>query len=61
MENWIADSLGGMKIQASDSESDIYRKVHNYLIRNISYNYEALQNPETYPDAFTISGIFENK
>ena len=33
MENWIADSLGGMKIQASDSESDIYRKVHNYLIR----------------------------
>lgn len=61
MENWIADSQGGMKIQASDSESDIYRKVHNYLIRNISYNYEALQNPETYPDAFTISGIFENK
>lgn len=61
MENWIADSLEWMKIQSGDSESDIYRKVHNYLIRNILYDYEALQNPEMHLEAFTIGGIFENK
>ena len=61
MENWIINSLEQIKIEISDSETDIYRKVHNYLIRNVSYDYEALQNPEIHPEAFTINGIFEYK
>ena len=43
------------------SEAEIYKKVHNYIIRNIEYDYDALKNPYMYPEAFTVRGIFERK
>lgn len=45
----------------NETEAGIYRKVHNYLVPNIEYDYDALQNPDSYPEAFTIQGIFERK
>lgn len=32
------------------------RWVHNYLVRNTKYNYEALKRPDDYPDSFSAKG-----
>lgn len=32
------------------------RWIHNYLVKNIRYNYAALQKPDDYPDSFGIRG-----
>ncbi len=61
MENWISDAMREMQLTGSENEAAIYRKAHNYLIRNIEYDYDALQNPDAYPESFTIQGIFERK
>lgn len=61
MENWIAEAVEKMQITGQETEADIYRKAHNYLIRNIEYDYDALQNPNTYPESFTIQGVFERR
>ncbi len=34
------------------------RWIHNYLVRNIRYNNDAIKHPDMYPDAFTIKGVF---
>lgn len=34
-----------------------YRWIHNYIVRNIKYDYDALRNPESFPDAFGIRGV----
>lgn len=31
--------------------------LHNYFIRNIQYNYDALRNPENNPNAFCVRGV----
>lgn len=59
MEKWIAHALIQMQLKGNETEADIYRKVHNYLIRNVEYDYDALYNPEAYPESFTVRGIFE--
>lgn len=61
MENWIASAINQMQLLGNETEADIYRKVHNYLIRSIEYDYEALQNPDMYPESFTVRGIFERR
>lgn len=39
-----------------------YRWIHNFIVRNIKYNYDALRNPDSYPEAFNIRGVVtENK
>ena len=32
------------------------RWVHNYLVRNTKYNYDALKRPDSYPDSFNAKG-----
>ena len=32
------------------------RWLHNYLVRNTKYNYEALRRPDDYPDSFNAKG-----
>lgn len=61
MENWISEAMWEMQLTGNENEAAIYRKVHNYLIQNIEYDYDALQNPDAYPESFTIQGIFERK
>ena len=38
------------------SDYDKCRWVHNYLVRNTSYNYDALKSPDDYPDSFNTKG-----
>lgn len=61
MEIWISDAMREMQLTGNENEAAIYRKAHNYLIRNIEYDYDVLQNPDAYPESFTIQGIFERK
>ena len=61
MEIWISEAMREMQLTGNENEAAIYRKAHNYLIRNIEYDYDALQNPDAYPESFTIQGIFERK
>lgn len=37
------------------------RWFHNYLVKNVKYNYDALRNPDMYPDAFNCFGALVNK
>lgn len=61
MEIWISEAMREMQLTGNENEAAIYRKAHNYFIRNIEYDYDALQNPDAYPESFTIQGIFERK
>ena len=61
MENWISEAMRKMQLTGNENEAAIYRKAHNYLIRNIEYDYDALQNPDAYPESFTIQGVFVRK
>ena len=45
LENWITASLMQMQLAGNETEASIYRKVHNFLMRNIEYDYDALQDP----------------
>lgn len=49
---------------SGDNLKNSYEKcrwIHNYLVRNVRYHYEALSQPDSYPDSFGISGVFHNK
>lgn len=61
LEDWVTSAMRQMQLTGDETEAGIYRKVHNYLIRNIEYDYDALQNPDSYPESFTIQGVFERK
>lgn len=61
MESWITTAINQMQLTGDETEADIYKKVHNYIIRNIEYDYDALKNPDMYPESFTVRGIFERK
>ena len=37
------------------------RWIHNYLVKNVEYNDNALHNPHLYPDAFNVRGVFVKK
>lgn len=37
------------------------RWIHNYLVKNVKYNYEALKNPGLYPEAYTCFGALVSK
>jgi len=59
LENKIIATLRELRIKESDSDMDKCRKIHNYLINHVHYCYEALSDPEAYPEAFNIRGVFE--
>lgn len=61
MNDWIGNVKRELKIDTTNDKVTICRKVHNYLINHVKYNYEALQIPEAYPDSFTVKGVFEQK
>lgn len=36
------------------------KRIHNYLVRNVHYQYDAVNSPEAIPEAFDIRGVFLN-
>lgn len=40
---------------------DKCRWIHNYLVKNTRYNHDALRQPDSYPDAFTVFGVLTEK
>lgn len=61
LNTWVADVKNELKIDSTNDEVTICRKVHNYLINHVKYNYDALQIPDIYSDSFTVKGVFEQK
>lgn len=59
LEKWITASLNQLQLTGNETEACIYRKVHNYLMHSIEYDYEALQDPAAFPESFTVQGVFE--
>lgn len=61
MKRWVESAIRQMQITEKEPAFNIYRKVHNYLVRNVSYDYEAFQNPDQYPEAFHIGGVLSKR
>lgn len=59
MEAWVDLVLSGLNIKKLEASLSICRKIHNYLVNHVEYNYDALQNPESFPEAFSVGGVFE--
>jgi len=57
----IQKVLNLMDVKGDDSDLVKCRKIHNFLIKNIVYQYEALCDPKSYFDAYTIAGVFNEK
>ena len=37
------------------------RRIHNYIVKHVKYDYEALQTPNMHPDAYNIAGVFVDR
>lgn len=37
------------------------RWIHNYLVKSVRYNFEAVSYPNNFPEAFEIDGVFKGK
>lgn len=61
METKIQNALRRMQIRRTDTDIMIYHKVHDYLVRNVTYNQKALrqQNPDR--SVYTIQGVLEQQ
>lgn len=46
-------------VQNMKNDYEKCRWIHNYLVKNVSYNYAALKDPDHYPDSFGINGVFK--
>lgn len=46
---------------APQSEQSKCRWIHNYLLKNVRYQSEALYHPQKFPQAFGIDGVFLNR
>ncbi len=58
IEKSISDILTNAQAVGLKSDYEKSRWVHNYLVKNVRYNFDALRQPTVYPEAFTISGVF---
>lgn len=60
------DSIAASILQAARAAGvktpyEHLRWIHNYLVKNVKYNYEAVRHPDMYPDAFNCFGALINK
>ena len=39
----------------------IVRRIHNYIVKQVKYDYDALQSPDMHPDAYNIAGVFVDR
>ena len=56
VEKKISEILEAAAQRNLQGEYEKCRWVHNYLVRNTKYNYEALRRPDDYPDSFSAKG-----
>ncbi|MEE0913145.1 MAG: transglutaminase domain-containing protein [Ruminococcus sp.] len=57
----VDDILSGLTGINSKSDIKKIRYLHNYLLKNVSYNYDALSNPDAFPESFGIDGALIQK
>lgn len=43
------------------NDFDKCRWIHNYLVRHITYHFDALRAPERFPESYRIDGVFQNR
>lgn len=56
VEKKIAEILTIAEKRKLQGEYEKCRWVHDYLVRNTKYNFEALRKPDYYPDSFSAKG-----
>ncbi len=56
VERKICEILDKASKSDLPGEYEKCRWIHNYLVRNTKYNYDALKKPDDYPDAFNVKG-----
>lgn len=61
LERKIDDVVNMVHRENLKSDYEKCRWIHNYLVKNIRYNYEALKQPDNYPDSFGVRGVFNDK
>lgn len=58
MENRIDSALKEITGGALYSPYQLIKRIHNYLVKNVKYDFDALQRPDMHPEAYSISGAF---
>lgn len=43
------------------SDFEKCRWIHNYLVKNICYHFDAIKYPDNFPQSFNIEGVFKNR
>lgn len=61
IENKIQRILSRSKLTSNSTVVEKCRWIHNTLVRNVEYDYNALQNAVAIPEAHNIQGVFEKK
>lgn len=56
VERKVSDILNAAVKCNLQGDYEKCRWLHNYLVRNTKYNYEALRRPDDYPDSFNAKG-----
>ena len=61
LDRWVQKVLKDLKLTEENDDYFKCLKIHNYLIRNTKYCYEALENPSAFFNAFTVKGVYDEK
>lgn len=56
VEKKVSEIIDAAKKGNLKGDYEKCRWIHNYLVRNTKYNYEAIRRPDDYPDSFTAKG-----
>lgn len=60
IDNVAASVLRSAKAAGVRTPYEYLRWIHNYLVKNVKYNFEALRQPDMFPDAFNCFGALVN-
>lgn len=61
VDNTIDRIISELRIKPDESIVNRCRKLHNYLIAHVKYNYETMMSPDDYLDNFTAYGALVNQ
>lgn len=60
-EEIIATIIASSQKANLKNDYDKCRWIHNFLVKNTRYNHDALRQPDSYPDAFTVIGTLTER
>lgn len=60
IESRIQTALKEIVGSGTFSPYQYIRRIHNYIVKHVKYDYDALQTPNMHPDAYNIAGVFVN-